>query len=155
VQLAYDLQTNCGLSAAVQTLSCMSVRADLCTISIYQPHRLCAELCGWYISHFPSFLYISLLTYLLPAAAAASAAASATMQLYCLLDSFIVTFFPLCSVLCVILLSRWHRCVHVAGAASAVAALIGGPGPPADAAAAPDLAAGARRGTAANAHLPS
>lgn len=41
------------------------------------------------------------------------------------------------------------------GAASAVAALTGGPGPAADAAAAPGLAAGARRGIAANAHLPS
>ena len=78
---------------------------QISTISIYQLHRLCAELCGWYISHFPSFLYISLLTYLLPAAAAASAAASATRQLYCLIDSFIVTFFPFalfCVLFCLI-----------------------------------------------------
>ena len=58
-----------------------------------------------------------------------------------------VTLLP-CGVLQVFVL-------HVAGAASAVAALTGGPGPAADAAAAPGLAAGARRGTAANAHQPS
>ena len=70
-----------------------------------------------------------------------------------------ITFvFVVGPVLCVVLLHvGYYRCVflHVAGAASAVAALTGGLGPAAGAAAAPGLAAGARRGTAANAHLPS